>query len=202
MSSLNASYARAVHPCCSDFTAVRLLPRSGVAASVLTLPICLDESTHEEPEMPVRQTEKPVEEDYLMQDAEELTPDDASTTTSDSTTYQKSSDATSASNDFYGIDPSVRVDDRHPYYHAHLLLPHRPHNAIPFPLVCIATHEEIYEVLSSALLQRRTVGIDGPLLGFTFNPLACHLQMVVAWLAPCTVGSHDCVSLTLSGVRV
>ena len=93
---------------------------------------------------------------------------------------------------------SVRLgldDELDPISHAHLLVPRRSRiNDIPFPIVCIAPPDEIYELLASAVFQRRLLGVDQPVLGFTFDPMKCYLQIVVAWLAPHHTDDHDCVS--------
>ena len=84
-------------------------------------------------------------------------------------------------------------DELHPFSHAHMLLPRRSHESIPFPIVCVASHDEIYELLSSAVFQRRVFEIEDPVLGFAFNPLGHYLQVVVAWLSPSSVDGHTCV---------
>lgn len=86
-------------------------------------------------------------------------------------------------------------DKRNTASHAHLLVSPQHLRSVAFPIICIAEHDEIYEVLSSALFHRRALGVLDPVLGFTYDPAACYLHLVIAWLAPVCSGTHDCVSV-------
>lgn len=86
-----------------------------------------------------------------------------------------------------GSDTS-HIDDT---LRAHLLEPAHRDGDIPFPLLLVATYQEIYSVMTSALLHRRVYGIYEPCVGLTFDPQKCELLVVFAWLD--TQDDHECV---------
>ncbi|KAH9847211.1 hypothetical protein C2E23DRAFT_907242 [Lenzites betulinus] len=173
-------YARAVHSCYSNFSAVRILPSRGRADCVVSLPVSLSETLSPPPPPAAGEESRP---------STEAIPVDAPS-------LQHHGNAHSGS---YGYGVWVTPDDeRHPFSHAQLLLPQRPDDLIPFPIICVASHDNIYELLSSALFQRRTFGVEDPVLGFTFDSLDCRIQVVVAWLSECTVDSHECVQVNVA----
>ncbi|KAL1745078.1 hypothetical protein HDZ31DRAFT_63485 [Schizophyllum fasciatum] len=76
---------------------------------------------------------------------------------------------------------------------AQLLSRRRPQNRVPLALLCVADEAEIYELMCSALMQRRFLGIDEPLLGFALSPERPYLQLLVAWVEE--LPSHSCVQV-------
>ena len=179
--SYETVYARAVHPCYSDVSAVQILPSKGRADSVITLPISLTEALT--PRFSALGPDG--KEDRLSTEQPPVMHHDGP-----GLVHQKNSDSASYGDGVW-LMPG---DELHPFSHAHLLLPQRPHESIPFPIVCVASHNEIYELLSSALFQRRVFGVEDPVLGFTFDPLGYQIQVVIAWLSQCVVDGHSCVS--------
>ncbi|KAL1721287.1 hypothetical protein EV715DRAFT_288427 [Schizophyllum commune] len=79
---------------------------------------------------------------------------------------------------------------------AQLLLPRYPSDCVPVAVFCIATHDEIYGIVASALMQRHALGIDTPLLSLSFSPEAWKVQLVIGW--PSTRTDHDCVDLHIA----
>ncbi|KAI4293580.1 hypothetical protein K525DRAFT_245037, partial [Schizophyllum commune Loenen D] len=79
---------------------------------------------------------------------------------------------------------------------AHLLLPRYPSDCVPVAVFCIATHDELYGIVASALMRRHTLGIDTPLLSLSFSPEAWKVQLVIGW--PSTRTDHDCVDLHIA----
>ena len=77
---------------------------------------------------------------------------------------------------------------------AHLLLPRYPSDCVPVAVFCIATHDELYGIVASALMQRHTLGIDAPLLSLAFSPETWKVQLVFGWPSTCT--DDDCVRFT------
>ncbi|KAL1748255.1 hypothetical protein HDZ31DRAFT_71676 [Schizophyllum fasciatum] len=45
-------------------------------------------------------------------------------------------------------------------------------------------------------------GVDAPVLGFTFDPVACHLQAVIAWLSPSDLDGHACHPVRTQDTRL
>ena len=72
-----------------------------------------------------------------------------------------------------------------------LLWPLRPQSHVPLALICVAEGAEIYSVMSSALMQRRTFQITDPLLAFVLSPDECTLQLVIGWVEEHP--THQCV---------
>ncbi|KAL1741832.1 hypothetical protein HDZ31DRAFT_44573 [Schizophyllum fasciatum] len=66
---------------------------------------------------------------------------------------------------------------------AHLLLPRRPKAAVPFALVCVATHDEIYHAMTSSLLQRHLFSSQHPLIGLAFAPDSWKVCVVIGWIS-------------------
>ncbi|KAI5829784.1 hypothetical protein K523DRAFT_372665 [Schizophyllum commune Tattone D] len=78
---------------------------------------------------------------------------------------------------------------------AHLLLPQYRNGSVPLALLCVASHDEIYSAMSSALLQRRALGIITPLLGLAFNDSVVHL--VLGWYTA-SQGHRACCDIHLA----
>ncbi|KIY63406.1 hypothetical protein CYLTODRAFT_137712 [Cylindrobasidium torrendii FP15055 ss-10] len=68
-----------------------------------------------------------------------------------------------------------------PFLQGHFLRTQYGHDEIPFPVLFVALADEIYELLASAVLHRRTLGVHSPCLAFVHDPLNCHLRAVWAW---------------------
>ncbi|KIY68750.1 hypothetical protein CYLTODRAFT_421308 [Cylindrobasidium torrendii FP15055 ss-10] len=76
---------------------------------------------------------------------------------------------------------------------AHFLRTRHGHDDIPFPVFFVALTDEIYELLSSAILYRRALGIHSPCMAFLHDPLNCQLRAVWAWsTSNC---DHECVEV-------
>lgn len=71
---------------------------------------------------------------------------------------------------------------------AQLLLPNCPIDAVPVALICVAAQDEIYSVMTSSLLQRHVLGISAPLVGLTFMPDSWNIGFVLGWI---TEGSGE-----------
>ncbi|KAK1217871.1 hypothetical protein PQX77_019462 [Marasmius sp. AFHP31] len=65
----------------------------------------------------------------------------------------------------------------------YLLINRSPdHTRVSFPLVCTAPHTEILNVPASTLLHRRVFSVFDPVVGLTFDPKGCRVQVVYGWL--------------------
>lgn len=76
----------------------------------------------------------------------------------------------------------------------HLLA--RPDPSTPFclPVVCLASYDTIFEVLASALQQRRAWGLaDVPVLGLAFHPYSTRIQPFWGWFDSLGVSGDACV---------
>ncbi|TRM67090.1 hypothetical protein BD626DRAFT_484715 [Schizophyllum amplum] len=193
--NFDVAYSRALHPCYANTPASCVLPSFGRATSVVTLPVNLlgrsaDHISERLTGLIQQEHGNSMAESTSLMDVESSSPQQS---------HNLGPFVPVADSDLYGgsawLDPD---DELHPYSHAHLLLPQRPHESTPFPVACVAPHGEIYELLSSALFQRRIFGLETPLLGFAFDPLACYLQVVVAWLSPHTTDGHQCVQVNMA----
>ncbi|KAI5833064.1 hypothetical protein K523DRAFT_266356 [Schizophyllum commune Tattone D] len=91
----------------------------------------------------------------------------------------------------------VATADAHvPYLHARLLSADRSPTSVPVCLVCVALEDEIYSVMSSALMQRRAFGIGLPLIGFVVSPSTPRAQLVIGWLEDHP--THPCVQVHIA----
>ncbi|KAL1705981.1 hypothetical protein EV121DRAFT_289836 [Schizophyllum commune] len=72
-------------------------------------------------------------------------------------------------------DLSIGVDDN--------MELHPGTSNVALALACVARQEEIYSVMSSALMQRRVFGIMGPLLGLALEPLSWIVRVVFGWIS-------------------
>ncbi|KIY64106.1 hypothetical protein CYLTODRAFT_113261 [Cylindrobasidium torrendii FP15055 ss-10] len=81
----------------------------------------------------------------------------------------------------YGLTPSARERVPDPLLQGHFLCTSNGNDNIPFPVLFVALGDEIYDLLASAVLYRRTMGIHTPCLAFMHNPLNCQLRAVWAW---------------------
>ncbi|KAL1676756.1 hypothetical protein EV122DRAFT_215592 [Schizophyllum commune] len=78
---------------------------------------------------------------------------------------------------------------------AHLLLPQYRNGSVPLALLCVAPRDEIYSAMSSALLQRRALGIVTPLIGLAFNDSVVHL--ILGWYTA-SQGHRACCDIHLA----
>ncbi|KAL1745074.1 hypothetical protein HDZ31DRAFT_63481 [Schizophyllum fasciatum] len=101
---------------------------------------------------------------------------------------ESSSQPESPYSDEYSADSAS--DEDQTFDNAQLLSRRRPQNRVPLALLCVADEVEIYELMCSALMQRRFLGIEEPLLGFTLSPSRPHLQLLVGWVEE--LPSHTC----------
>ncbi|KIY64108.1 hypothetical protein CYLTODRAFT_113284 [Cylindrobasidium torrendii FP15055 ss-10] len=92
--------------------------------------------------------------------------------------------------------PSNRPRFLDPLLQAHFIRTKCGHDAIPFPVLFVALSDEIYELLESAVLYRRALGINTPCLAFVHDPLNCQLQAVWAWSIPHK--DHPCVEVQVA----
>ncbi|KIY62517.1 hypothetical protein CYLTODRAFT_174135 [Cylindrobasidium torrendii FP15055 ss-10] len=83
-----------------------------------------------------------------------------------------------------------------PFLQGHFLRTQYGHDNIPFPLLFVALADEIYELLSSAVLHRRTLGVHTPCLAFVHDPLDCELRAVWAWCSPHK--NHSCLEVQVA----
>ncbi|KIY64117.1 hypothetical protein CYLTODRAFT_113419 [Cylindrobasidium torrendii FP15055 ss-10] len=81
----------------------------------------------------------------------------------------------------YGLTPSARERVPDPLLQGHFLRTSNGHDSIPFPVLFVAPCDEIYDLLASAVLYRRTMGVHTPCLAFLHNPFDCQLRAVWAW---------------------
>uniref|UniRef100_D8PTW8 Uncharacterized protein n=1 Tax=Schizophyllum commune (strain H4-8 / FGSC 9210) TaxID=578458 RepID=D8PTW8_SCHCM len=181
------SYARAIYPCQAHLSAVSwLLPHYGRATSMLTYPISLASDT--------KHTQRR----------------SASITGSRASNAGRDIEAPALLEDDYrcGSEPHCfgRVilhdgeshcslvtiaDARLPNLHAHLLSANHFPTSVPLCLVCVAAEDEIYSVMSSALMQRRAFGLEHPLIGFVVSPSTPRAQLIIGWLEGHP--SHPCI---------
>ncbi|KAG7089242.1 hypothetical protein E1B28_010941 [Marasmius oreades] len=77
----------------------------------------------------------------------------------------------------------------------HLLARHSQ-DVLYFPLLCVGTRRQICSIMVSALMHRRIFGVSSPLLGLSFDPLECEIQVVYGWLAASP--SHGCIEAHLA----
>ncbi|KAJ3554947.1 hypothetical protein NM688_g2843 [Phlebia brevispora] len=87
---------------------------------------------------------------------------------------------------FFGLD---HVDEYEPSEEkwldlpldAHVLAGRRAWPFVSFPIVCIAEAEEIVPLLSSAVCQRATWGIDVPVIGFEMSKFDSIVHVYIGW---------------------
>ena len=91
----------------------------------------------------------------------------------------------------YSTQPVTTSHQDHPFANARLLRSQNVEDPVPVALLCIAPHEEIYGLMTSALMQRRALGINKPLLGLTFSPGQWTMNALYGWLTPTL--DHNCV---------
>ncbi|EPQ50038.1 hypothetical protein GLOTRDRAFT_97269, partial [Gloeophyllum trabeum ATCC 11539] len=197
MPTFDTRYARAIHPCYSSTSAARILPGVGRATSIVTLPVHIQwqrmDSTPDEVSMQVDDPD--VNADTYMHSPERACCNEPLAPLSQprASPNGKTCAIPRPSENSYGSSVWLRPDDElHPISHAHLLVPRRSRVDIPFPIACIAPHDEIYELLSSAVFQKHVLGVGQPMLGFTFDPMESYLQVIVAWLSPQRMDDHEC----------
>lgn len=77
-----------------------------------------------------------------------------------------------------------------------------PDGPIALPLICMADHDHIYDVLASTLYHRRTWEIPDLVVGITFEKHKTAVQIVLAWLAEDTLPDHDLVSASSTSMAV
>ena len=97
----------------------------------------------------------------------------------------------SASSDF--SEPPVKNVEQ--TLRAHFLEPRRSDGDIPFPLLLTATYQEIYSVMTSAVLHRHVYRDYTPCIGIAFDPQECEILLVFAWLD--VNEDHECVCIQI-----
>ncbi|KAL1685352.1 hypothetical protein GGG16DRAFT_66467, partial [Schizophyllum commune] len=139
----------------------RILPKRGVAAMIVSMPIDLR--------------------GYRQLEQESATSEISMTDTADVDGKVSSPISTqSGTNAQQGLAGSLA--------NAQLLLPNCPIDAVPVALICVAAQDEIYSVMTSSLLQRHVLGISAPLVGLTFMPDSWNIGFVLGWI---TEGSGE-----------
>ncbi|KAI5894418.1 uncharacterized protein SCHCODRAFT_02667425 [Schizophyllum commune H4-8] len=150
----DTAYACAVHPLDASSPGVHLLPRHRIATMLLTAPIDIREKRQKRENL----SEKDVLDSNLPLD------------NNDDTAELHS-----------GLDmlgyPADSIDDAHI-----MLLPHEDSN-VALALACVARQEEIYSVMSSAIMQRRVFGITDALSGLALEPLSWTVRVVFGWIS-------------------
>ncbi|KAI0633063.1 hypothetical protein C8Q77DRAFT_1158493 [Trametes polyzona] len=90
--------------------------------------------------------------------------------------------------------------ERRPLGNAHLLSRHEiACDNAALAIFCVAAEDEIYDLMCSALMQHNSFGIRDVLIGLTFSPQRCHLQLVVGWLEDSA--THACVQVHVAHAR-
>lgn len=188
----DALYATATHPCNSSSASSRLLPRRAVVASLLTFPInLLKEFGHSEDAPGALGTvNQNSSTEGILSHFHATATDRSSIANKDQIAVETSSQLSDGSV-FAAVRAEHAADVREQaFLDAHLLEPHCGHQDIPVALFCIAPYDEIYSAMSSALMQRRVLGIHAPLLGFTCTCDSWAVQLIVGWTS--TNQDHDC----------
>ena len=185
--SFDPLYARAIYPCQASMPAARwLLPHYGHATSILTYPISLP-----------GENSSPALSHAL--DGGSLNDQQGSADDEPGSASQYRKEGNELTSLTYGsFCSSGALFDRYrrPLGNAHLLSRHGySRDYALLAILCVATEDEIYDLLCSALMQRRAFGIRDVVIGFTFSPQRSHLQLVVGWLEDSA--SHACVSSQL-----
>ncbi|KIY71596.1 hypothetical protein CYLTODRAFT_418659 [Cylindrobasidium torrendii FP15055 ss-10] len=88
--------------------------------------------------------------------------------------------------DDYGPDPLP--------LHVHLAVQPLDDRVVDFPLLCIASPSTVHHVMSSALLHRRTLGVQDPLVCVVLDKYSSTLQLAIGW----TEGSRRKVEVHLA----
>ncbi|KIY61755.1 hypothetical protein CYLTODRAFT_495074 [Cylindrobasidium torrendii FP15055 ss-10] len=83
-----------------------------------------------------------------------------------------------------------------PLLQGHIIRTQYGHNKIPFPVLFVALSDEIYQLLASAVLHRRTLGLHTPCLAFAHDSINCQLRAVWAWSA--SHGDHPCIEIQVA----
>ncbi|KAI0655229.1 hypothetical protein C8Q70DRAFT_1022603 [Cubamyces menziesii] len=184
-------YARAIYPCQASMPAARwLLPHYGHATSILTYPISL----------PGENSSSALSRSL---DGNPLNDQQGSADDEPGSASQYGKEGNELTSLTYGsFCSSGALFDRYrrPLGNAHLLSRHgysRDHALLA--ILCVATEDEIYDLLCSALMQRRAFGIRDVVIGFTFSPQRSHIQLVVGWLEDSA--SHACVQVHVAHAR-
>ena len=169
-----------MYPCQNKDPSILLLPALSRATAFLTLPVLFLSDDPEEQER------------LANPDCDGAEEDSRGTKRSEETSSMAEQDYDSASNETSSGTSMIQPEDRrHPFSDVHLLWPLRPHSHVPLALICVAEGAEIYSVMSSALMQRRTFQITDPLLAFVLSPDECTLQLVIGWVEEHP--THQCV---------
>ncbi|KAI5894414.1 uncharacterized protein SCHCODRAFT_02748236 [Schizophyllum commune H4-8] len=177
---------------------IHTLPQRETVTALLTLPIDLLGVTASESE---EESESNDNESSRLSDMQDDLDDEGSASAvSTLSSYQRSSQQFSSGSSelVYGSESSSLVPSTSSdtFSEAHLLLPRYPSDCIPVAAFCIATYDEVYGIVASALMQRHTLGIDAPLLSLAFSPDTWKVQLVIGW--PSSRTNHDCVDLHIA----
>ncbi|KAL1754823.1 hypothetical protein FB107DRAFT_291390 [Schizophyllum commune] len=181
------SYARAVYPCQAHLSAASwLFPHYGRATSMLAYPISPAADPHHRQRRSASATGGTATDNGRGREAPALPGDDHRCGLE-----SHCSGPVIFDDEESHCSPVATADAHVPYLHARLLSADRSPTSVPVCLVCVALEDEIYSVMSSALMQRRAFGIGLPLIGFVVSPSTPRAQLVIGWLEDHP--SHTCV---------